>query len=145
MYAKEETLDECKKELIAKYGPIREEEEPYNFDQTTYYEEEFGTNLKKQFIIFQNHIQTNQLANIKHEITEIEKEFSKEGKRTINIDPGYLTDKQLTLASFKPRIDVKQDIGQGVYAHTVIDNRTETFGHTFRDYRDHLQFFFPEK
>jgi len=145
MYRDEETLIACKKKLIELYGEIEQEGSPYNFNYTNYYEEEFGTNLKKQFIIFKKEIEIDELATLKHESTEIEKKFIQDNKRTINIDPGYLTEKELTLASFKERKDVKEDIGQGVFSHTVIDNRTETFGHTFKDYRDHLKFFFPEK
>jgi|TARA_B100002003_G_scaffold113466_1_gene104964 hypothetical protein len=148
MYAQEETLNQCKQELTTKYGPIQKENTPYNFDYTQYYEEEFGTNLKKQFIIFQKEIQTDQLATIKHEITAIEALFTKNNKRTINIDPGYLTASELTLASFKPRNQVKEEIAKDIYAHTVIEvinGKPQTFPHTFRDYKEHLNFFFPQE
>ena len=148
MYSNEETYNECKQQLASEYGEIEKQSAPYPFDHTSYYEEEFGTNLKKQFIIFQNPIKTNQLATIKHEITAIETLFTHNNKRTINIDPGYLTASELTLASFKPRNQVKEEIASGIFSHTVIkviEGKPQTFPHTFKDYKDHLTFFFPEK
>ena len=147
MYGSNDLLDKTKEILQQKYSPISKESSEFDFNHTTYYEEEFGTNLKKRFIAFEKEISEAELADIKHEITQIEKELSQNNKRTINIDPGYLNEKELVLASFKQRNEVKTDIGKSVYAHKVIevvDNKPTTFPHTFKDYKEHIDFFFPQ-
>lgn len=108
-----------------------------------------GKNLVKRFLIFDYTLEKKDLIEIKKQTTEIEKEFSKENKRTINLDPGYLNDKELVLASFKRGTNYKEDLGEGVYAHKVLefkDGKAQIFWHTFPDYRvKENQEFFIEK
>jgi len=87
----------------------------YDFTFTDYYDDEMGENLKKQFLSFEKLIMPDQLADIKNSTNEIETKYSIEGKRTVNLDPGYLEESKLILAStknFSHRIylQVPQDI-----------------------------------
>ena len=41
-------------------------------------------------------------------------------KRKINIDPGYVNNKEVVLASFKYR-GYKEFIGNGIYAHKIME------------------------
>ena len=139
MYSNKEIYRKTLEELKKLFGDIDKESQEYNFDQfTKFYEKEFGKNLVKRFISFKNRIEREDLADIKLKTTQIEKEFSKENKREINLDPGYLTETELVLASFKKGTNYKQDIGKGIYAHKVLEfkgNKVEIFWHTFPDYR----------
>jgi len=138
MYSKKETYNKVKQILEEKFGNTKAESQPYNFDQfTSYYEKEMGKNLVKRFLIFKKEIQKLDLIEIKQQTTEIEKEFSINEKRTINLDPGYLNKEELTLASFKKGTNYKEDLGQGVYAHKVLEFKENPiiFWHTFPDYR----------
>lgn len=139
MYSDKNIYDKAKSLLISKFKRIKAESPEYNFDQfTSYYEKEMGKNLVKRFLIFYKNIEKKHLIKIKKEVTEIEKKFSINSNRTINIDPGYLNEKELVLSSFKKGTNYKEDLGEGIYAHKLLefkDKKAITFWHTFPDYR----------
>jgi len=138
MYSSEELLDKSKSDLIKKYGPIEVEGEAYDFNFTNYYEPEMGKDLKKKFIIFEKEVTKEELADVKFFITEIEKKYSNNTGRTVNIDPGYLSEKELQLATFKEK-SFKEKIHDKVWVHKVLEfdgNNIKQFFHTFADYKD---------
>ena len=140
MYKNKEILEKTIDLLKNNFGGIVSKSPGYDFNFTDYYEKEFGTNLKKTIIILDKKINKNDLTEIKIKITEIEKNHSSDGKRTINIDPGYVNDKEVVLASFKKK-DFKEDLGDGVYAHKVLEfenGEVKSFFHTFADYKSKL-------
>ena len=165
MYSDLKVYSDCKEELIDLFGEIEKEGEEYDFDKfTKFYEKEMGKGLIKRFIVFKDPIIKNSikekqkikdfpisklknfenLKKIKIKTAEIEKKYSKEGKRTINLDPGYLSSSELALASFKKGTNYKEDIGGGVYLHKVLefkDGKIIEFWHTFPDYREKKEFF----
>ncbi len=151
MYSNKETYNKVKSILKEKFKEIKRESPEYDFEQfTNYYEKEMGKNLVKRFIIFNKPIEKKDLIKIKQQTTDIEKEFSQNNKRTINLDPGYVNKDELVLASFKTGTNYKEDLGQGVYAHKVLEfknNKAEIFWHTFPDYRvkENQEFFMMEK
>lgn len=138
MYKDNKILEKTTGELKNNFGDIIDKSLEYDFNFTDYYEKEFGSNLKKTMIIFNKKINKNDLIEIKNKTAEIEKKHSANGKRTINIDPGYINKKELVLASFKGR-DFKESLGNGVYAHKVLEfdnGKAKEFLHTFPDYRE---------
>jgi hypothetical protein len=69
---------------------------------------------------------------------EIEKVFSEEGKRSINIDPGYMLMSRFVLATGKD-FTHRVYLGKGIYADlTLIFKRGEfqTLSWTYPDYAD---------
>lgn len=139
MYSNKGIYNKVKASLIEKFENIKKESQEYNFDQfTSYYEKEMGKNLVKRFLLFDYNLEKKDLIKIKKQTTEIEKEFSINNKRTINLDPGYLNENGLVLASFKKGTNYKENLGEGVYAHKVLefkDGKVIMFWHTFPDYR----------
>tara|TARA_B100000315_G_C14471873_1_gene538748 strand:+ start:573 stop:1055 length:483 start_codon:yes stop_codon:yes gene_type:complete len=138
MYNNNEILEKTINEL--NFGAILSKSPEYDFNFTDHYENEFGSELKKTIIIFNNNIQKNNLIKIKNTITEIEKNNSVGNKRKINVDPGYVNDKEVVLASFKKK-RFKDDLGDGVYAHKVLefkDGEVKDFFHTFADFKSKL-------
>ncbi len=139
MYPDEGIYNKVKLVLIEKFNNIIKESGEYNFDKfTSYYEKEMGKNLIKRFLIFDYNLEKKDLIKIKKQTAEIEKEFAINGKRTINLDPGYVNEKELVLASFKKGANYKEELGEGVYAHKVLefkDGKAKIFWHTFPDYR----------
>ena len=137
MFSDKDIYNECLKDLINNFGEVEKESFEYDFDEfTDYYEKEMGRWLKKKIIIFKKEIEEKDLVGVKKFITEIEKKYSEEGKRKINIDPGFVSDR-VVLASFKKK-DFKKNLGEGVFAHEVLrleDGRVKEFWHTFRDYK----------
>ncbi len=137
MYSSEDNFNRVKDELVRKYGSIKAESNSYDFSFTDYYEEEMGSGLKKRFLVFEKAIEKKDLVEIKNNITEIEEKYSKEKRRTVNIDPGYLSDKELVLATFKGK-DFKEKISDKVWVHRVLefdDYKVKEFFHTFADYK----------
>jgi len=87
------------------------------------------------FFIFDKKVSKEDLVEIKHKITSLEKKYSSDEKRKINLDPGLIDSKKLILASFKKGTDYKEEL-KGVYLHTVLEfNPLKEFWHTFPDYK----------
>lgn len=143
MYPSDGLYSKCRAVLVERFGSLLKESEPYDFDKfTSYYEKEMGKGILKRFLVFSKEISKQDLVKVKKETTLVEKDFSKEGNRQINLDPGYVSSKELVLASFKKGTNYKEDLGQGVYAHKVLEfNPVKMFWHTFPDYREKWEFF----
>jgi len=72
----------------------------YDFNYTDYYSDEFGSDLKK-VILIGGKIEIDELSTIKYRSIEIEADYSNKNRRTMNIDPGFLTLSNLVLYSTK--------------------------------------------
>ncbi|MBU0614635.1 MAG: DUF4416 family protein [Nanoarchaeota archaeon] len=144
MYPDEENLDKVKSDLVKEYGLIIKESEPYDFTTfTSYYEPEMGAKILKRFLIFEKKISKNDMIEIKKKITEFEKKYSVDGKRTINLDPGYISSTELVLATCKGK-GFKEKLGDKVWAHKVLefkDGEAIAFYHTFADYKKFKDWF----
>ena len=145
MHRNEGVYKLAKKDLAGKFGPVNKESKPYNFDKfTSYYAKEMGKGLIKRFVIFKKPVKKSDLAGIKLLTAEIEKKYSKNNKRQVNIDPGYLSKTALVLASFKKGTNYKEQVSDRVYAHKVLKfkkRKVITFWHTFPDYREKKEAF----
>lgn len=128
--ARGELLEEAKVRLSQEFGPIDYESEVLPFDHTTYYAAEFGENLKRRFVAFAELLQPGKLAEIKLLTNALEMGWAVEGKRRINIDPGYVSHSKLVLATTKNHAH-RIYLGQGIYAEVTLHFR----GGTFRAWR----------
>jgi len=131
-------IDKSKKELIKKLGPIDYESKVLDFNYTTYYENEFGNKLKRIFVSFKKLIPSDQLWRIKIQTNKIEEGLKFKEKRQVNIDPGYISQANLILATTKPyshRIYIEKGIYQEV---TMIfqDSTFQPLPWTYPDYQD---------
>src|SRR5216683_6442095 len=90
IYNEDAPVDECIKRLEAAFGEIDSISEEFPFNFTSYYEEEMGKELRRKILSFRKLIKRDELVDIKIFTNQIEKNFSTEGKRRINIDPGYI-------------------------------------------------------
>jgi hypothetical protein len=108
----------------AEWGTIVLESPLYDFDQTIYYEAEMGSELKKQFWALENLIEPEELAEIKQLTNGWEAEYADDNDRNdvlrpVNIDPGYLTEAKLVLATTKDR-DHRIYLSQGIFAEVTL-------------------------
>ena len=124
--ANTELLEEAKVRLSQEFGPIDYESELLPFDHTTYYAAEFGENLKRRFVAFAELVHPERLAEIKLLTNAMEIEWAVEGKRRINIDPGYVSHAKLVLATTKNHAH-RIYLGQGIYAEVTLHFRSGTF------------------
>ena len=110
------------------------------FNYTDYYEKQMGKNLKRKFLSFTSLISPEKLGEIKLRTIELEEEIReelKEGRRVVNLDPGYLTQAAVIMATakdFAHRIPLQQ----GIYAHLELlfsKKSFKTLDWTYPDYR----------
>jgi len=122
----EELLEEAKIRMSQEFGPVDYESELLPFDHTTYYAAEFGEGLKRRFVAFERLVHPGELAEIKLLTNALEMEWAVEGKRRINIDPGYVSHAKLVLATTKNHAH-RIYLGQGIYAEVTLHFRDGTF------------------
>lgn len=125
------------KKLESLYGPILLRTEPFPFDFTDYYVSEMGEGIARFFIAFSALIAPDSLADVKTVTDEIEKEYSEDGKRKINLDPGLLTEANIILATTKNRSH-RIAIGRNLYGEVTLiyqNHRYNALPWTYADYR----------
>lgn len=145
IYKEEEILNEAKKQLIEKWGKIDIEEGPFVFDFTDYYEEEMGRDLKRRFISFEKLYIPEDVSEWKIFTNRIEETFSENGKRKVNIDPGYIDSSKVILLSTKDYYH-RIYIGKGIFAEITLyysKGKYNFLNWTYPDYRteNYLNFF----
>jgi hypothetical protein len=137
IFPNKELHDKAIKLLTEIYGEIDKESPEYSFTEfTKYYEPEMGKELKRKFLVFKRLIEMEQLP-------EIEKQMSKEGKRTVNLDPGYLTENQFVLASVKTSPN-KIYLAKGVSAQLILQISNNKCLENIRTFPDLKQEFIKE-
>ena len=127
------------KKLEARLGSVDILSERLDFSHTDYYRDEMGERLFRKIASFEKLIKPDELADIKLFTNSVEDEYLKEdGKRAINIDPGYISMEKMVLAScknFSHRIYLKK----GIYADLTLIYRADSFQPlewTFPDYAE---------
>lgn len=106
-------------EMEKKFGGLEFLSELMKFDQTKYYEAEMGEGLVRRFAAFSDLISPDRLSEIKLTTNMIEKKLSKNGKRTVNIDPGLLSAERVVLATGK-NYSHRIYLGVGIYADLTL-------------------------
>ena len=136
--------------LVQLYGSVDITSSLFVFNFTDYYEKQMGKNLKRKFLSFARLISPEKLGEIKLRTNGLEEEIRdelKEKRRIVNLDPGYLTQAALIMATakdFAHRIPVQQ----GIYAHLELlfgKKDAKTLDWTYPDFRtEEYQKFFME-
>lgn len=138
MLAKSQKLFDIAEEFFIKeYGPVDYKSPAISFGYTDYYEKEMGSPLKRKFISFKKTVSPEKIAKIKLFANSIEKILSADKKRRINIDPGYVSDSKLVLATTKDYFH-RIYLNYGIYAEVTLKWRKggfEPFEWTYPDYR----------
>jgi hypothetical protein len=119
------------------------------FDRTQYYAKEMGWPLHRRFVSFKDPIRPEKIVDIKLTTNKLEEEYSREGKRRINIDPGYISLERLVLATGK-NYTHRIYLAKGIYADlTLVFNKGsfKPLEWTYRDYADPeiIQYFNEER
>lgn len=106
------------------------------FDRTRYYEKEMGWPLHRRFVSFKKLIRPETLVDKKMIAIELEKKYTHNGKRRVNIDPGYITLERLVLATGK-NYTHRIYLSKGIFADlTLVFNKGSfrPLEWTYRDY-----------
>lgn len=148
MHSSKASLDKAMAELVKKFGPLRTQSREFDFTKfTQYYNPEMGRKQTKKYVVFDKLIDRAKLADIRIFTQKLEEKLAKKAKgsmkRTVNIDPGYITKEAIVLGTLKERAH-KIYLGKGVFADLqALFGRHElrTFDYTFADLKENAEFF----
>lgn len=101
LFSDEEVLVSSLDDLTGTVGKIIDRTEITTFDQTSYYRKEMGERIMRIFVLFSPLKARDMLPYIKGETNAIEDRYLSNGKRVINIDPGYISLENMILATTK--------------------------------------------
>lgn len=119
------------------FGPPDFSGADHPFDSTDYYQGEMGSGLVRRLVGFAREDAPESLIQAKWETCRIEQSLAREGKRTVNLDVGYLDHAKVVLASLKSA-GQKIHLGQGIWADLVgrwSHGRYAPFDWTFPDFK----------
>jgi Domain of unknown function (DUF4416) len=122
--------------LSRTFGPTDMESEILPFEHTDYYAPEFGPDLQRQFVTFERLIAPDDLPAVKRYTNELEQSFAQQGRRLVNIDPGYVSLSKLVLATTKDHAH-RLYLGQGIYGEVTLayqQGRFRPWPWTYSDY-----------
>jgi len=125
-------------ELIEVFGSIDMVSPWFSFDYTDYYEPEMNAPLFRRMLTFKELIKQSSLDDIKILTHEIESNYSREEKRLVNIDPGYILQERFVLATGK-NFAHRIYIGKKIYADLTLiytKGKFKKLPWTYPDYSD---------
>lgn len=134
-------LDTCADILGSEYGPIDYQSAATPWEFSDYYREEMGPGILRKFIFFERLVDPGILPQVKHFASRIEERSAdRQGnalRRRINLDPGYITEAKVALATTKDYAH-RIYIGDGIYAEVTLryqGGRFTPLDSTYPDYR----------
>lgn len=136
LYHEREYFRKAREELRKTFGEIAMEPPPSAWEVSDYYREELGWPITRSFIFFRERIDPLALPDIKCITNELEGRLSREGGRTVNIDPGYMTLSKVVLASTK-NYSHRLYIGKGVFAELCLVHVKGKYRPHFFTYSDY--------
>lgn len=138
LISKDFSVEEINRVLLKKIGPACFCSRLMNFVWSDYYQDEMGEDLKRLFIVYKKPVSRDEIVKYKKLCDAIELKYLKNGKRSVNIDPGIITPENIVLATNKAffhRIYIKK----GVYSEVTLFYKKGTYNPieywTFPEYR----------
>lgn len=131
-------LPELAERLATAFGPVELVSDWMPFDYTSYYEREMGTPLFRRMFSFARLVEQERLADIKLFTNALESEYRVDGRRRVNLDPGYLLRERFVLATGK-NYSHRIYIGKGIYADLTLvftGGEYRALDWTYPDYAD---------
>ena len=124
--------------LVERWGCTDHDGTPRPFDLTNYYESEMGSGLERWVVSFARLLPADGLVDAKLDALQVEDAWrGPDGRRRVNIDPGYLDLHKVVLASLKPGAP-KIYLGRGTHADMICrysKGMFTPFEWTFEDFR----------
>ena len=131
-----EIIDKVIVELEKLFGPTDWISPKLFFDRTKYYAKEMGWPLHRRFISFKDLIRPEDIVGAKLATNKLENSALQDGKRNVNIDPGYISLERLVLATGK-NYTHRIYLSKGIYADLTLIYSKGSFRPlewTYRDY-----------
>lgn len=134
--ARIESFSRAESALAEHYGPLDCVSADLPFTYTDYYTPELGHGILRRFVAASGLIDPGELASIKVWTNDLEDSLREGGRRTVNLDPGYICGGKLVLATTKDQAH-RVYLGQGIYAEVTLQYRRgayRTLPWTYPDY-----------
>ncbi|RLF60347.1 MAG: DUF4416 domain-containing protein [Thermoplasmata archaeon] len=112
--------------LSSMFGPIDTVSHELLFDRTRYYAREMGWPLYRRFVSLRDLIPADHLVEVKLKTNGVERGYLHDGKRRVNIDPGYLCAERLILATGKNYVH-RVYLSRGIYADLTLIYRKGSY------------------
>lgn len=138
IYREREEAERGWKAMEEKWGPVDVLSPVRPFEYTRYYEKEMGRPLYRRWAFFRDLVPQDRLIPVKIQARELETLFGREGKRSLNIDPGLLTAERLVLSTGK-NYSHRIYLGAGIYGDLTLifhRGRFQPLPWTYPDYRE---------
>jgi hypothetical protein len=119
LFSDESLLARALDRLTDIFGRIDFRSPLFPFTITDYYVEEMGAPIWRLFCSFDPLIHPGELARIKIACNALEEELAVDGRRKVNLDPGYMDYDKLVLASAKYNAH-KIYLAAGIYADPTL-------------------------
>jgi hypothetical protein len=118
-----QALEWAQQQAARHWGPVALASEVFSFDQTDYYAQSMGADLKKVLLVFERLILPTSLVELKHQAGRWEAEYRRGSQwpepRPLNLDTWYLTEAKLVLATTKDR-DHRLYLDRGIFAEVTL-------------------------
>lgn len=139
IYNTEENFQKALKIMTDKFGPVDFETEEFSFTEefSSYYDEELGGEAKRRILSFERLVDPEIQADIKTFTNSVEAEFSIDGNRKVNLDPGFLSHGRLLLATTK-KTGFRIPLKDGIYTELTLfyaRGAWQKLPWTYRDYQ----------
>ena len=132
-----ELIHKVSRILERMFGKIDFRSPLMDFTHTEYYNDEMGRGLKRVFFSFKKPLRPESAYKAKLKTNSLEKRFTVNGKRRVNIDPGYLDMSKLVLFSTKDYAH-RIPMPRGIFAEVTLFYRDRCYNPwpwTYPDYR----------
>jgi len=137
----------AEKQLVELFGDVDLRSDSFPFDATRYYDQTMGAPIYRNFLAFAELIDPSTIAQAKGKTNNIESMIGCDyanPQRPINLDPGYLEQSKVVLASAK-NFYHRILLSRGIYAEVTLYYKAgqwNSFPWTFPDYKTGRYFTF---
>ena len=142
----EDCLAAATEMITERFGQIEMASEVWPFKWTSYYKDETGPAILRQFVTIKRNVSPGRLAKIKLKTNRMEKMLAEQLSqksnckftRPVNLDPGLIEPSKLVLASTK-NFAHRIYVGKKVWAEVTLlfdKGKWEIFDYTYPDYKD---------
>lgn len=149
IYHDTEVLESALRDLCEKFGEWDLVSEDYSFSRgySTYYDGELGGEGIRRIYSFKRLCEPDMQAEIKEFTNEIEKKYSSDGKRLINLDPGLMSHGRFMLSTTK-NASFRIPLRRGIYTEMTLfyaRGAWQKLLWTYQDYQSPLVLKFLER
>ncbi len=139
IFCEDETLEAAMAKLTERFGDCDAVCEEFSFSEefSTYYDEELGGKGRRRIYSFKKLVDPAYQAEIKEFTNALEAEFSKDGQRKINLDPGFINHGRLMLPTTKAT-GFRVPLARGIHTELTLfwaRGGWNDFPWSYRDYK----------